>query len=141
MCVDGVTLPKDGDLEPCPPCNVGMQLVNGTCQFCKANEYSDGLTECKPCPGSTTPETAVVLKQWSNLPKNANITLRCMSLREAGLLIFLSVYLARFFIQLSSSHWVAFVCCSILQFKFALSNLNIYSQLNHSFSPKVCLPD
>jgi hypothetical protein len=84
MCYDGVQLPADGSFESCADCNVGMQLINGTCHFCNPDEYSDGSTKCKPCPGSTAPETAVVYERWSNLPKNANITTRCLSLHNAG---------------------------------------------------------
>jgi hypothetical protein len=80
LCVEGVELPEPGQLEPCPPCNPGMHLVNGTCHFCPANQYSNGSSTCIDCPGSTSPETGVVYKQWSHLPHDANISSLCVSL-------------------------------------------------------------
>jgi hypothetical protein len=84
ICYGGLDLPREGSFEVCTACNVGMQLINGTCHFCKPNEYSDGSAECKACPGSTAPEIAIVYKHWNNLPANANITTRCLSLHDAG---------------------------------------------------------
>jgi hypothetical protein len=84
ICRDGVqgavSLPTPGDPEPCPPCNPGMEMKNNSCQFCPANQQSDGMGQCHACPGSTAPEMEIVYKWWNNLPVSANITAYCLSL-------------------------------------------------------------
>lgn len=73
-----VQLPPSGPLEKCPPCNPGMQMSNGVCEFCGSNQYSDGIEPCAPCRGSTAPETGIFYQWWNNLPPNANISFFCL---------------------------------------------------------------
>ena len=51
----------------------------GRCAFCAANEFSDGSSACRRCPGSTAPDTRLVYKWWNNLPDDAGISSTCMS--------------------------------------------------------------
>ena len=77
---DAVKLPSPGELENCPPCNPGMEFINGTCVYCPENYFSDGSDGCQPCPVSTAPEVQQVYKWWTNLPEDSNITAACISL-------------------------------------------------------------
>lgn len=72
-------LPGPSAAAKCPPCNPGMQLVSGSCQFCPPNKYSDGIGQCRPCPVSTAPSTELTFKWWNNLPPDANLTSHCLS--------------------------------------------------------------
>lgn len=66
-------------MEACLPCNPGQQLVNGSCAFCPLRQYSDGVSPCSMCPGSSAPQTTVVYQFWDNLPDNANLSSFCLS--------------------------------------------------------------
>ncbi|XP_028517475.1 UPF0577 protein KIAA1324-like [Exaiptasia diaphana] len=77
-----VKLPASGAMEECPPCNPGMK-VNGTgCVFCPANQFSDGIKECKPCPVSTSPMYGYDIKWWRSIPPNMKAS--CFSISERG---------------------------------------------------------
>src|SRR6218665_56448 len=76
---DSAKLPSLGALEKCPPCNPGMQMVNGKCEFCPPNHYSNGVDPCAACPGSTAAETGILFQWWNNLPPDANISFFCLS--------------------------------------------------------------
>jgi len=78
LCIGGVSLPVPGPLMPCSPCNPGQQLVNGVCEFCPLRQYSDGVTPCTNCPGSSAPQTAVVYQFWDSLPSGSNLTSFCL---------------------------------------------------------------
>lgn len=83
VCVDGqksVPLPASGLKKPCPPCNPGMEFNNGTCRFCTAGEFSDGINPCSRCTATTAPVRELVYKWWNSLPDEANITSACLSL-------------------------------------------------------------
>ncbi|XP_046342668.1 endosome/lysosome-associated apoptosis and autophagy regulator family member 2-like isoform X1 [Haliotis rufescens] len=74
-----VTLPPQGPLDNCPPCNPGMQLFNNSaCEFCPANQFSDGSKPCETCPASTSPEYSLDYRWWSVMPPN--VSSDCLSM-------------------------------------------------------------
>jgi len=81
---DSVKLPQASPVEPCPPCNPGMEFINGSCHFCPPNHYSSGSVPCANCPGSTAPQTGLLYKWWNNLDPEMNITANCLSSRGRG---------------------------------------------------------
>ena len=68
----------------CPPCNPGMQMdyATGTCRFCPAGSFSDGVRPCKPCPPSTAPNTGIQYIWWGGGTAGfpPGMSTRCMSL-------------------------------------------------------------
>lgn len=79
-----VNLPTSGNMKKCPPCNPGMEFVNGTCRFCPDNQFSDGMSSCAVCPPSTAPEYGIEINFWNNLPDDANITTACLTMNDRG---------------------------------------------------------
>ncbi|KAL5013570.1 hypothetical protein ScPMuIL_007840 [Solemya velum] len=80
---DAVPLPDPSQPEACPPCNPGMQFVNGSgCVFCPAGQFSDGSEPCQDCPVSTSPQYGLEYKWWNSLP--VNFTSTCITLSEAN---------------------------------------------------------
>ncbi|XP_055882863.1 endosome/lysosome-associated apoptosis and autophagy regulator family member 2-like isoform X1 [Biomphalaria glabrata] len=66
-----VLLPKNGDLEQCPPCNKGMYRVNNSeCAFCQPNHYVDDNSMCLECRENTSPNYYIDYQHWSVLPQN-----------------------------------------------------------------------
>ncbi|XP_049781740.1 endosome/lysosome-associated apoptosis and autophagy regulator family member 2-like [Schistocerca cancellata] len=68
--INAVQLPEPREKQACPPCNPGMEYVNGsTCEFCPKEMYSDGKTGCKRCPPNTTPNYGYQILHWTEMPK------------------------------------------------------------------------
>ena len=79
----GVHLPPPGPMELCSPCNPGQQRVNGTCEFCSLHQYSDGVSPCATCPGSSAPQ--IVYQFWDSLPSGSNLSSFCLPHRGQSL--------------------------------------------------------
>ena len=79
----GVGLPPPGPMELCSPCNPGQQRVNGTCEFCPLHQYSDGVSPCAACPGSSAPQ--IVYQFWDSLPSGSNLSSFCLPHRGQSL--------------------------------------------------------
>ncbi|OWF54250.1 UPF0577 protein KIAA1324-like homolog isoform X2 [Mizuhopecten yessoensis] len=76
-----VRLPSEGPPRDCPPCNPGHEYVNGVCQVCGDNKYSDGSGLCKLCPASTSPTYGIEYKWWNEMP--VNMSSECITFTES----------------------------------------------------------
>ena len=62
-----VKLPESTGLIDCHPCNPGMHLVNGTCEYCPKDYKSNG-DQCIKCNVSTAPDYGYVYENWNTIP-------------------------------------------------------------------------
>ncbi|KAJ8301946.1 hypothetical protein KUTeg_020933 [Tegillarca granosa] len=80
---ESIKLPEKGEPKDCPPCNPGMESIDGNCTYCQAGQYSDGA-KCKACPASTSPNYGLSYQWWNTLPEN--MTSDCITFTESDCL-------------------------------------------------------
>ncbi|CAD5110887.1 DgyrCDS252 [Dimorphilus gyrociliatus] len=77
---DSVALPETKTNQDCPPCNPGMELVNGICQFCSNGYYSEnGSGPCIKCPSTKKlGDKQLIIQNFDSISKGINMSTSCL---------------------------------------------------------------